>query len=253
MKTTRRSFLATASCAAAAFTAPVRAFAQRKSPFKISVITDEISDDFDHACSVAANDFGLGWVEIRGLWHKTIHQLDSSEVSRAQAILAKYNLRVTDIGSPLFKVHWPGAPRSKSGSQKADDSAILADFKKQDDVLAASIESAKQCHRNHLLKIEDPTPLQTLLQQTPPTTPILWLDPRAQNTAKTLLPTLMQSPPSPEPPLHLLALIGPEGGWSPKEDSLLSTHPNTHPLRLTPTILRIETAAAALAALLLAA
>jgi sugar phosphate isomerase/epimerase len=144
MKTTRRSFLATASCAAAAFAAPIRAFAQSKSPFKLSVITDEISDDFDHACSVAAKDFGLGWVEIRGLWHKTIHELDSDEVSRAQAILAKYNLRVTDIGSPLFKVHWPGAPRSKSGSQKGDDSTILADFKKQDDVLAACIESAKQ-------------------------------------------------------------------------------------------------------------
>jgi sugar phosphate isomerase/epimerase len=142
--TTRRSFLATAACATAAFAAPIRAFAQRKSPFKISVITDEISDDFDHACSVAANDFGLGWVEIRDLWHKTIHELDSDEVSRAQAILAKYNLRVTDIGSPLFKVHWPGAPRSKAGSQKGDDSTILADFKKQDEVLNASIAVAKE-------------------------------------------------------------------------------------------------------------
>ena len=143
MKTTRRSFLATASCAAAAFAPPIRAFAQRTSPFKLSVITDEISDDFEHACSVAANDFGLEWVEIRALWGKTIHELDSGGVSRAQAILAKYNLRVTDIGSPLFKVHWPGAPRSKSGSQKGDDSTILADFKKQDDVLAASVAVAK--------------------------------------------------------------------------------------------------------------
>ncbi len=144
METTRRSFLATATCAAAAFAAPIRAFAQSKSPFKLSVITDEISDDFDHACSVAAKDFGLGWVEIRGLWGKTIHQLESDEVSRAQGVLAKYNLRVTDIGSPLFKVHWPGAPRSKSGSQKGDDSTILADFKKQDDVLTACIAVAKQ-------------------------------------------------------------------------------------------------------------
>ena len=144
MKTTRRNFLATASCAAAAFAAPIRAFAQRKSPFKLSVITDEISDDFEHACSVAATEFGLGWVEIRALWGKTIHELDSDEVSRAQAILAKYNLRVTDIGSPLFKVHWPGAPRSKSGSQKGDDSTVLADFKKQDEVLTASIAVAKE-------------------------------------------------------------------------------------------------------------
>jgi hypothetical protein len=71
MKTTRRSFLATASCAAVAFAAPIRAFAQSNSPFKLSVITDEISDDFEHACSVAAKDFGLGWVEIRALWART--------------------------------------------------------------------------------------------------------------------------------------------------------------------------------------
>ena len=141
---TRRSFLTTATGAAASLAAPIRALAQKTSPFHLSVITDEISDDFDHACSVAANDFGLGWVEIRSLWHKTITDLPSDDVTRAQAVLAKYKLRVTDIGSPLFKVHWPGAPRSKSGSQKGDDSTILADFKKQDDVLAASIEMAKQ-------------------------------------------------------------------------------------------------------------
>src|ERR1700722_8053023 len=100
MTTTRRTFLSTAACAATAFAAPIRAFAQKKSPFKVSVITDEISDDFEHACSVAANDFGLGWVEIRNLWHKSIQDLTSDEVTRAQAVLAKYNLRVTDIASP---------------------------------------------------------------------------------------------------------------------------------------------------------
>ena len=29
-------------------------------------------------------------------------------------ILGKYNLRVTDIASPLFKAFWPGAPVSIS-------------------------------------------------------------------------------------------------------------------------------------------
>lgn len=144
MNTTRRTFLTTTACATAALAAPRFAFAQKNSPFRVSVITDEISDDFDHACSVAADDFGLEWVEIRGLWHKTVHELGSGEVSYARAILEKYKLRVTDIASPLFKVHWPGAPRSKSGSQKDDDATIQADFKKQDDVLAASIAVAKE-------------------------------------------------------------------------------------------------------------
>src|ERR1700733_4316009 len=138
MNTTRRTFVTTAVCATAAVAAQRSAFAQKNSPFRVSVITDEISDDFEHACSVAANDFGLGWVEIRNLWHKSIQDLTSDEVTRAQAVLAKYNLRVTDIASPLFKVDWLGAPFSKARA-KTDPARAEADFKKQDEVLAACI------------------------------------------------------------------------------------------------------------------
>src|SRR5665213_3418022 len=143
MKSTRREFVSIAACTAAAFAAPVRSFAQMASPFKLSVITDEISMDFDHACSVIAKDFGLGWVEIRSLWGKNIADAGSDDVSRAQAVLAIYNLRVTDIASPLFKVDWPGAPRSKF-SEKNDSFGAAADFKKQDEVLESCIALAKQ-------------------------------------------------------------------------------------------------------------
>jgi sugar phosphate isomerase/epimerase len=141
--TTRRKFLAHGTAAVALTAAPFRAFAQKNSPFKISVITDEISDDFDHACSVAANDFGLGWVEIRGLWGTNVADVKSDEVSRAQTVLAKYNLRVTDIASPLFKVDWPGAARLHP-SAKSDAARAEKDLKKQADVLAACIAVAKQ-------------------------------------------------------------------------------------------------------------
>jgi sugar phosphate isomerase/epimerase len=143
---TRRTFLADATLAVAATSAsfawPSLAYAQANSPFKLSVITDEISPDFDHACSVASKDFGLQWVEIRALWGKNIADLNSDDVSRAQAILTKYNLRVTDISSPLFKVDWPGAPRSRFSS--SNQNFATADFQKQDDVLAACIALAKQ-------------------------------------------------------------------------------------------------------------
>jgi sugar phosphate isomerase/epimerase len=173
MKTTRRSFLATASCAAAAFAAPIRSFAQRNSPFKVAVITDEISNDFDHACSVAANDFGMGWVELRNLWGKVVIDLNSEEVARAQAILTKYNLRVTDIGSPLFKVDWPEAPLSKERSRNGrilDPVKATADYKKQDDVLAASIEMAKQFKTDKLRcfdfwKLDDQKPYRAAIDQ----------------------------------------------------------------------------------------
>jgi L-ribulose-5-phosphate 3-epimerase len=113
-----------------------------KSPFRLAVITDEISQDFEHACSVAANEFGMEWVELRGLWDKNIINLDSGDIERAQRILQRYNLRVTDIGSPLFKADWPGAPVSKF-SPKRDKFSADFDFKEQDSVLDKSIELAK--------------------------------------------------------------------------------------------------------------
>lgn len=148
MQITRRSFVATAACASAGLTAAsVRAFAQEHSTFQLSVLTDEISSDFDHACYVASKEFGMSWVELRAPWDKNIADFTADDTAKAQAVLAKYNLRVTDIASPLFKVDWPGAPLSKFSTQKGaknDNFAATADFKKQDDVLAACIELAKQ-------------------------------------------------------------------------------------------------------------
>src|SRR5579872_4676860 len=84
-----------------------------KSPFKIAIITDEISQDFGHACELASQQFGMGWVEIRGAWNKNVTNFDAHDISEIMTILKKNNLRVTDIASPLFKVDWPDAPKSK--------------------------------------------------------------------------------------------------------------------------------------------
>jgi sugar phosphate isomerase/epimerase len=169
MTSTRREFLTTASCAAAALSTPIRAFAQMNSPFRLSVITGEISEDFDHACSVASKDFGMQWVELRTMWSKNIADLDADDISRVQAILAKYNLRVTDIASPLFKVDWPDAPRSKYSSQH-DNFAANTEFKKQDDVLATCIELAKQFKTDKIrcfdfLRIDDVAPYRAAIDE----------------------------------------------------------------------------------------
>jgi sugar phosphate isomerase/epimerase len=136
---TRRKFLASIGAAGAlAVTAQV-ARAASSCPFRLSVINDEISSDFDHACSVAANDFGLGWIEIRSMWGKNVTDLNAGEIDRSLKILDKYKLRVTDIASPLFKVHWPGAPLSKEGPRR-DEFHANFDFKQQDEVLERCID-----------------------------------------------------------------------------------------------------------------
>ena len=114
-----------------------------KFPFRVAVINDEISEDFDRACHVAAREFGMEWIELRGMWNKNIVSLDSKEAAEAKRILDKYQLQVTDIASPLFKTDWPGAPKSKFSPAKPEFNADFS-FAQQDEVLERALELAKQ-------------------------------------------------------------------------------------------------------------
>ncbi|HKT47222.1 MAG TPA: sugar phosphate isomerase/epimerase family protein [Candidatus Acidoferrales bacterium] len=113
-----------------------------KSAFRVAVITDEITQDFGRACEIASREFGMEWVELRGMWNKNLLSLDAKEVAEARRILEKFQLRVTDIASPLFKVDWPGAPRSRF-SPKRDQFNADFTYEQQDDVLDRSIALAK--------------------------------------------------------------------------------------------------------------
>jgi L-ribulose-5-phosphate 3-epimerase len=151
MTTGRREFLAGMGAVAAAGLAGslpgVLASAQEsqvqriKSSFRVAVINDEISQDFGHACEVAARDFEMQWIELRGMWDKNIMNLDAKEIAEAQRILEKYQLRVTDIASPLFKTDWAGAPRSKFSERTAFHAGFS--FEQQDEVLEHAIALAK--------------------------------------------------------------------------------------------------------------
>jgi L-ribulose-5-phosphate 3-epimerase len=138
-------------------------------PFRLSVINDEISADFDHACSVVANDFGLQWIELRSMWNKNVTELNAEEVDRSRAILEKYKLRVTDIASPLFKVNWPGAPQSKEGPRRDQFHADF-EFKQQDKVLERCIELCKAFQTDRIRcfdfwRIEDQKPYREAINE----------------------------------------------------------------------------------------
>ena len=51
--------------------------------FHLSVINDEITQDFERACQIASRDFGLNWIELRGMWNKNITDLDAKEIAVA--------------------------------------------------------------------------------------------------------------------------------------------------------------------------
>jgi len=106
------------------------------------VVSDEISQDFGHACEVASKQFGLSWIELRSLWNKNVVSLEEGEIAEAVRLVMKNNLRVTGIASPLFKVDWPGAPVSPFSEQRDQFNASFS-FAQQDEVLERGLAVAK--------------------------------------------------------------------------------------------------------------
>jgi sugar phosphate isomerase/epimerase len=140
-----------------------------KSPFRIAVINDEITQDFGRACEVASKEFGMEWMELLGMWNKNLLKLDAQEIGEARRILEKYQLRVTDIASPLFKVDWPGAPPSKF-SPKRDQFNADFTFEQQDEVLERSIELAKTFNTDRVRffdfwRLEDQAPYRAPMNE----------------------------------------------------------------------------------------
>lgn len=138
------------------------------SPFRVAVITDEITQDFGRALEIVSRDFGLGWVELRGMWNKNLMKLDAKEIEEARRLLERFRLRVTDIASPLFKVDWPGAPVSKFSPRKRDQFGADFTFKQQDEVLERSLELARVLRTDRVRcfdfwRLEDPAPYRAAM------------------------------------------------------------------------------------------
>jgi sugar phosphate isomerase/epimerase len=131
-------------------------------PFRLAVINDEITQDFERACRIVSHDFGLRWIELRGMWNKNVTNLDAKEVEDAKKILSEHNLRVTDIASPLFKTDWLGAPRS-SQSERRDQFHADFDASEQDRLLERCVSLAKSFHTDRIRcfdfwRLDDPKP-----------------------------------------------------------------------------------------------
>lgn len=108
-----------------------------------------------------------------------------------------------------------------------------------DKIIKNSLEACQQCER---LSPPTITPLQRLrdfMQSWDPKIPILWAQERGDTAS--LAACLKTYPKGKE----LAFLIGPEGGFSPEEQTYLKTLSHVHGMNLGPRILRAETAAVA--------
>ena len=132
------------------------------STFNVSVLSDEISQDFGRALEVASKEFGLGYVDLREVNKKNIMSWDAKEVAEARGLLEKFRVRVACIASPIFKVDWPGAPRSKFSPTGAEFGASFT-FEQQDELLERSFELARAFNTDRIRifdfwRLEDQAP-----------------------------------------------------------------------------------------------
>lgn len=69
---------------------------------RLSVITDEISQDFEHALDVMA-EYGVRGAELRGLWRTNVADLSEGQVRRAKEALDARGMTVVGLSTPVYK------------------------------------------------------------------------------------------------------------------------------------------------------
>src|SRR5258708_3752381 len=181
MEYTRRSVLASLGLAGLGAAMPpviqkvaastqTRSSAEKSSgpcTFRLAVINDEITQDFEKACQIVSGDFGLQWIELRSMWDKNVTELNEKQIGDANKILQEHKLRVTDIASPLFKTDWPGAPRSPQ-SETRDQFHADFDANSQDKLLERCISLAKAFDTDRIRcfdfwRLDDPKPYRAAI------------------------------------------------------------------------------------------
>src|SRR5467141_2593674 len=138
----RREFVAGVGATAALAASPLAAMgtairsprSAMTSSFNVSVLSDEISQDLGRALEVASKEFGLGYVDLREVNKKNIMNWDAKEVADVRRLLERFQVRVACIASPIFKVDWPGAPKS-SFSPARDEFGASFTFPQQAELI----------------------------------------------------------------------------------------------------------------------
>jgi 16S rRNA (uracil1498-N3)-methyltransferase len=148
------------------------------------------------------------------------------KAARADWMIEKLSELGTDIFIPLIAQRSVVVPQGKG---KMDRWRRLAE------------ESARQSGRQGVMTIEPVTPLEEILKHRKDLDEAHWVL-SIDDGATSIISSLAAMP------AKLTVLIGPEGGWTPGELTEFAAA-DIHPMRLTDTILRVETAAVAVAAI----
>jgi sugar phosphate isomerase/epimerase len=108
---------------------------------QLSAITDEISQNFEHALDVLL-EYGATGAELRGLWGVNISDLSDDQVESAKSALKSRGLSAVCLATPFYKCDMAAA-NPPDGSSGAMHLAQPRDFEHQMEMLRRCIRLAQ--------------------------------------------------------------------------------------------------------------
>ena len=113
---------------------------------RLSVITDEISQDLGHALAVMA-EYGCRDAELRNIYDKYIVDADEDLLARAHAEIKKSGMTVPCIDTPFFKCELGGGGSSVTGDTGTTGATHGAEARTLDEQMALLQRSIDLCKR----------------------------------------------------------------------------------------------------------
>jgi sugar phosphate isomerase/epimerase len=102
--------------------------------FKLAVISDGLSPDFEAALKILKG-YKVDWVEIRAVWGKYNTEASPDQIQRLKGLLDQYEIRCSQVDTALFKCPLPGT--EPLGTRKT-----LYPYEDQMDMLKRAMERA---------------------------------------------------------------------------------------------------------------
>lgn len=112
---------------------------------RLCVITDEISQDLNHALGVMA-EYGVTEAELRNVYDTYIVDASDDLLARVESELKRGNFRVACLDTPFFKCDLPGGPTTAGATAGATHGAQerAGDLDAQMHLLQRSIDVARR-------------------------------------------------------------------------------------------------------------
>ena len=102
--------------------------------FKLAVISDGLSQDFETALKIVKS-YEIKWVEIRAVWGKYNTEASPGQVRRLRELLSAYEISCSQVDTALFKCTLPGTKTLGAGTP-------VYPYSEQMDLLKRAIDRA---------------------------------------------------------------------------------------------------------------